>query len=46
MKTVKNSFAVEISDIAEYHLHILNYFYQYGKIATLDAFKVKQSTVK
>jgi transposase len=45
MKTLENSFAMEISDVAEYRLHILNYFYQYGRKAVLDAFKVKQSTL-
>jgi transposase len=45
MKTLEDSFAVEISDVAEYRLHVLNYFYQYGRKAALDAFKVKQSTL-
>ncbi|MGH2611514.1 MAG: integrase core domain-containing protein [Rhabdochlamydiaceae bacterium] len=45
MKTLENSFAVEVSDVAAYRLHILNHFYKYGREATLDAFKVKQSTL-
>lgn len=45
MKTLQNSLAVETSDVAGFRLHVLNYFYQYGRQAALDAFKVKQSTL-
>lgn len=45
MKTIDDSFAEEISDIAKYRLHILNHYYQYGVKPTLDAFKVKRSTL-
>jgi hypothetical protein len=45
MRTLENSLAVESSDVAEFRLHVLNYFYQYGRKATLDAFNVKQSTL-
>ncbi len=45
MKTMQNSFAVEVSDVAAFRLHVLTHFYKYGRLATLDAFKIKQSTL-
>lgn len=44
MKTLENSFAMEISDIAQFRIHIINHYYKYGLRQTLDAFKVKRST--
>lgn len=36
--------AEEISDIAAFRLHVINYYYKYGIRQTMDAFKVKKST--
>src|SRR3989344_4243108 len=44
MKTLENSFAVEISDIAQFRIHVINHYYKYGLRQTLDAFRVKRST--
>lgn len=44
MRTIQNSFAVEISDVAAFRHHVINYYYQYGLKQTLDAFKLKRST--
>lgn len=44
MKTLQDSFASEISDVASFRLHIINHYYQYGLQPTLAAFKVKKST--
>ena len=45
MKTMENSLAVEISDVAQFRLHVLNHYYKYGLQPTLDAFKVKKSSL-
>jgi transposase len=44
MKTMENMMAEEISDIAAFRLHVINYYYKYGIRQTMDAFKVKKST--
>jgi transposase len=44
MKTMENSLAVEISDVAEFRAHVIRHYYKYGLRPTLDAFKVKKST--
>ena len=44
MKTMENSLAVEISDVAQFRIHVINHYYKYGLMQTLDAFKVKRST--
>ena len=46
MKSMQNSFAEEISDIAAFRLHVLQHFYKYGRAVTLDAFKIKQYPVR
>jgi len=45
MKTMENSFATEISDIAQFRIHIITHYYKYGLKQTLDAFKLKRSTL-
>ena len=44
MKTIHNTFAFDLSDIAKYRFHILTFFYSHGLKPTLEAFKVKKST--
>lgn len=44
MKTLENTLAMEISDIAKYRLHIIHHYYKYGLRPTLDAFRIKKST--
>jgi hypothetical protein len=44
MKTMENMMAEEISDVAAFRLHVINYYYKYGIRQTMDAFKVKKST--
>jgi hypothetical protein len=44
MKTLEDSLASEISDVASFRLHVINHYYRYGLKPTLDAFKVKKST--
>lgn len=44
MKTMGNMMAEEISDVAAFRLHVINYYYKYGIRQTMDAFKVKKST--
>ena len=36
--------AEEISDVAAFRLHVINYYYKYGIRQTMDAFKIKKST--
>lgn len=45
MKTVDDSFALEISDVAKFRIHVLNHYYAYGVKSTLDAFKIKRPTL-
>ena len=45
MKTIDDSFAEEISDIAKFRIHVLNHYSKYGARPTMDAFKVKRSTL-
>lgn len=44
MKTLQDSLAHEISDVASFRLHVINHYYRYGLKPTLEAFKVKKST--
>lgn len=44
MKSVQNSFAMEISDVAAFRIHVITHYYKYGLRPTLDAFNIKQST--
>ena len=41
---MENSLAIEISDVAEFRIHVINHYYKYGLRPTLDAFKIKKST--
>src|SRR5579872_966443 len=45
MKTIDDSFAVEISDVAQFRVHVLNHYYSFGVKSTLDAFKIKRPTL-
>lgn len=45
MKMIQNSLALEISDVAAFRLHVINHYYKYGLRPTLDAFKVKKSSL-
>lgn len=45
MKTLHNSLSFDLSDAAKYRQHVLEFFYKHGRLAALDAFKVKQSTL-
>lgn len=44
MRSMENSLALEISDVAQFRIHVINHYYKYGLRPTLDAFKVKKST--
>lgn len=44
MRTMQNSLALEISDVAEFRIHALNHYYKYGLRPTLEAFNIKKST--
>lgn len=44
MKALQDSLAVELSDVAQFRIHIITHYYKYGLRPTLDAFKVKKST--
>lgn len=45
MKTLHNSLSFDLSDVAKYRQHVLKFFYKHGRLITLDAFGVKQSTL-
>lgn len=45
MKTIQNSLALQQSDVAQFRLHVLNHYSQYGLSSALDAFNVKKSTL-
>src|SRR3989344_6306108 len=45
MKALQDSLAVEISDIASFRIHIITHYYHYGLKPTLDAFKIKKSSL-
>src|SRR5258706_1590361 len=45
MKALQDSFAMEISDVAAFRIHVITHYYKYGLRATLDAFNLKQSTL-
>lgn len=44
MKSMQDSFAMEISDIAKFRIHVITHYYKYGLLPTLEAFKLKKST--
>jgi hypothetical protein len=45
MKTLQNSLASELSDIAKFRLHVLNHYYDHGLSSTLSAFNVGKTTL-
>jgi hypothetical protein len=45
MKTMQNSLAIEISDVAAFRHHVISYYYTYGLQQTLAAFKLKKTTL-
>lgn len=45
MKTLESSLAFESSDVAKFRLHVLKYYYKWGLRPSLDAFRVKKSTL-
>lgn len=45
MKTLNNSFKFDSSDVAQFHLKVIEYYYKYGRKPTMDAFEVKSSTL-
>jgi len=45
MKALQDSLAVEISDVAAYRIHVITHYYTYGLRPTLDAFKIKKSSL-
>ena len=45
MKMLQDSLASEVSDVAAFRLHVLQYYYIYGLRPTLIAFKVKKSSL-
>lgn len=45
MKALQDSLAVEISDVAQYRIHVITHYYKYGLRPTLDAFKIKKSSL-
>lgn len=45
MKTMQNSFAMELSDVAAFRVHVITHYYKYGLRPTLDAFNIKKSSL-
>ena len=45
MKALQDSLAVEISDVASFRIHVITHYYRYGLQPTLDAFKIKKSSL-
>lgn len=45
MKTLQTTLVQEVSDIAQYRLHVLTHFYNHGLASTLDAFRVSKPTL-
>ena len=45
MKALQDSLAVEISDIASFRIHVITHYYHYGLKSTLDAFRIKKSSL-
>jgi transposase len=44
MKLMQDGLATEISDVAQFRIHVINHYYKYRLRPTLDAFKIKKST--
>lgn len=45
MKALQDSLAVEISDVAAFRIHVITHYYKYGLCPTLEAFKIKKSSL-
>jgi len=45
MKALQDSLAQEISDVAQFRIHVITHYYKYGLKPTLDAFKIKKSSL-
>lgn len=45
MKMLQDSLSLEVSDVAQFRYHVVCHFYKYGYRQTMDAFKVKKSTL-
>ncbi len=44
MKALQDAMACEISDVAEFRMHVITHYYRYGLQSTLDAFNLKRTT--
>lgn len=45
VKTIRDTLKFDISDVARFRLHVLNFYYKYGYTKAIDAFGVKKSTL-
>ena len=45
MKLLQDGLALEISDVAGFRVHVLMHYYKYGLRPTLEAFKLKKSSL-
>ena len=45
MKILQDSLSQEVSDVAQFRYHVLCHYYKYGIRPTLEAFKLKKSTL-
>jgi transposase len=45
MKTLHNSLTFDLSNAAKFRLHVLDFYYQHGWKATIDAFSIGKSTL-
>lgn len=45
MKMLQDSLSLEVSDVAQFRLHVINHYYKYGLRPTLEAFKLKKTTM-
>lgn len=45
MKMLQDGLSLEVSDVAQFRYHCLSHYYKYGLRPTLDAFKVKKSSL-
>jgi|SRR5579871_1625322 len=45
MKFLQDSMAQEMSDVASFRIHVITHYYKYGLRPTLDAFKIKKSSL-
>jgi transposase len=45
MKTLHNTLALELSDVAAFRLRVLIHFYAHGLASAMDAYGVKKSTL-